>query len=90
MLQFSVIPYPSLLFAIKVNAPDSGIGVFFISAPRIPAKLGSCTFHSRKLNAAEQNYDVVNCEPAIKGAVEEWRHWLEGSEHPLFVLIRET
>ncbi|KAK3507946.1 hypothetical protein QTP70_005050 [Hemibagrus guttatus] len=36
-----------------------------------------------KLTAAERNYDVGNRELlAIKAALEEWRHWLEGARHP--------
>ncbi|KAK3558897.1 hypothetical protein QTP86_032158 [Hemibagrus guttatus] len=41
----------------------------------------------RKLTAAEANYDVGNRELlAIKVALEEWRHWLEGARHPFQVL----
>ncbi|KAK3540596.1 hypothetical protein QTP70_034354 [Hemibagrus guttatus] len=37
--------------------------------------------------AAEANYDVGNRELlAIKAALEEWRHWLEGAHHPFQVL----
>ncbi|KAK3512201.1 hypothetical protein QTP70_000471 [Hemibagrus guttatus] len=40
-----------------------------------------------KLTAAERNYDVGNRELlAIKVALEEWRHWLEGARHPFQVL----
>ena len=41
--------------------------------------LHPCAFFSRRLSPAEQNYDVGNRELlAIKLALEEWRHWLEG------------
>ncbi|KAK3571328.1 hypothetical protein QTP86_007563 [Hemibagrus guttatus] len=40
-----------------------------------------------KLTTAEANYDVGNRELlAIKAALEEWRHWLEGARHPFQVL----
>ncbi|KAK3568022.1 hypothetical protein QTP86_028613, partial [Hemibagrus guttatus] len=40
-----------------------------------------------KLMSAEVNYDVGNRELlAIKAALEEWRHWLEGARHPFQVL----
>ncbi|KAK3572216.1 hypothetical protein QTP86_027122 [Hemibagrus guttatus] len=40
-----------------------------------------------KLTVAEGNYDVGNRELlAIKAALEEWRHWLEGARHPFQVL----
>ncbi|XP_038133603.1 E3 SUMO-protein ligase ZBED1-like, partial [Cyprinodon tularosa] len=39
-----------------------------------------------RLSPAEQNYDVGDRELlAIKLALEEWRHWLEGAEHPVLV-----
>ncbi|KAK3539702.1 hypothetical protein QTP70_012033 [Hemibagrus guttatus] len=44
-------------------------------------------FVVEKLTAAEANYDVGNRELlAIKAALEEWRHWLEGARHPFQVL----
>ncbi|KAK3543640.1 hypothetical protein QTP70_025988 [Hemibagrus guttatus] len=44
-------------------------------------------FYSRKLTTTEANYDVGNRELlAIKAALEEWRHWLEGARHPFQVL----
>uniref|UniRef100_A0A8C7XSH6 Gypsy retrotransposon integrase-like protein 1 n=1 Tax=Oryzias sinensis TaxID=183150 RepID=A0A8C7XSH6_9TELE len=49
-------------------------------------KLKPCAFFSRKLSPSEQNYDVGNRELlAIKLALEEWRHWLEGAEQPFIV-----
>ncbi|KAL0148306.1 hypothetical protein M9458_056368, partial [Cirrhinus mrigala] len=42
---------------------------------------------STGLSPTERNYDVGNRELlAIKLALEEWRHWLEGSKHPFTVL----
>uniref|UniRef100_A0A8C1PHS1 Gypsy retrotransposon integrase-like protein 1 n=1 Tax=Cyprinus carpio TaxID=7962 RepID=A0A8C1PHS1_CYPCA len=36
---------------------------------------------------AERNYDIGNRELlAVKLALEEWRHWLEGARHPFLVL----
>ncbi|KAK3570423.1 hypothetical protein QTP86_019298, partial [Hemibagrus guttatus] len=40
-----------------------------------------------ELSPAEQNYDIGNRELlAIKLALEEWRHWLEGANHPFEVI----
>ncbi|KAI2667363.1 Transposon Tf2-11 polyprotein [Labeo rohita] len=51
------------------------------------AILHPCTFYSWKLSPAEQNYDVGNHELlAIKLALEEWRHWLEGAKHPFTII----
>lgn len=41
---------------------------------------------SHRLNSVERNYDVGNRELlAVKMALEEWRHWLKGAEHPFLV-----
>lgn len=46
-----------------------------------------CAFFSRKLTPAERNYDVGNRELlAMKLALEEWRHWLEGANQPFIIL----
>jgi len=45
-----------------------------------------CTYLSLRLTPAERNYDVGNRELlAVKVALEEWRHWLEGAQHPFIV-----
>ena len=45
-----------------------------------------CAFFSRRLSPTEQNYDVGNRELlAIKLALEEWKHWLEGTAKPFIV-----
>ena len=52
-----------------------------------PSRLHPCAFFSRKFSPAELNYDVGNRELlAVKLALEEWRHWLEGARHPFTVL----
>lgn len=52
-----------------------------------PSLLHPCAFFSKKLSPAEQNYDIGNRELlAIKLALEEWRHWLEGVDHPFEVI----
>ncbi len=49
--------------------------------------LQPCAYYSKKLTLAEQNYDISNGELlAIKLALEEWRHWLEGANHPFTVI----
>ncbi len=46
-----------------------------------------CAFMSRRLSEAERNYHVGDRELlAVKLALEEWRHWLEGTQHPFQVL----
>lgn len=49
-------------------------------------KLHPRAFFSHRLTIAEKNYDIGNRELlAINLTLEEWRHWLEGANHP-FVL----
>ena len=82
-----VHPNSSLQFIVEVDASSSGIGA--VLSQRCPSdqKVHPCAFFSRKLSSAERNYDVGNRELlAIVAALQEWRHWLEGSEVPFLVL----
>uniref|UniRef100_A0A3B3HM41 Gypsy retrotransposon integrase-like protein 1 n=1 Tax=Oryzias latipes TaxID=8090 RepID=A0A3B3HM41_ORYLA len=73
-------------FIVEVDASDSGVGAVLSQREDHSGKLKPCAFYSRKLSPAEQNYDVGNRELlAIKLALEEWRHWLEGAELPFIV-----
>lgn len=45
-------------------------------------------FFSQKLSPADQNYDIRNRELlAVKLALEEWCHSLEGTAHPFMIFI---
>ncbi len=80
-------PDPELEFIVEVDASSTGIGAVLSQRQGDPLKTYPCAFYSRKLNPAEQNYDVGNRELlAMKAAFEEWRHWLEGAKHPFTVL----
>uniref|UniRef100_A0A3B3HTI1 Uncharacterized protein n=1 Tax=Oryzias latipes TaxID=8090 RepID=A0A3B3HTI1_ORYLA len=79
-------PDPLRQFVVEVDASDSGVGAILSQREVGSGKLKPCAFFSRKLSTAERNYDVGNRELlAIKLALEEWRHWLEGAEHPFIV-----
>ncbi len=72
---------------MEVDASSTGIGAVLSQRQGNPLKVYPCAFYSRKINPAEQNYDVGNRELlALKAAFEVWRHWLEGAKHPLTVL----
>lgn len=53
-------PDPNL--PLQVDASDCGIGAVLSQCHRKPDKLYPCAFFSRKLTAAERNYDVGNKE----------------------------
>ncbi len=59
---------------------------FFPSAPPRTTRCTLAHFFPHRLSSAERNYDIGNRELlALKLALEEWRHWLEGSGVPFIV-----
>uniref|UniRef100_A0A8C6KJR4 Gypsy retrotransposon integrase-like protein 1 n=1 Tax=Nothobranchius furzeri TaxID=105023 RepID=A0A8C6KJR4_NOTFU len=79
-------PDPQKQFILEVDASDTGAGAVLSQRSVHDGKLHPCAFYSRRLSPAERNYDVGDRELlAIKIALEEWRHWLEGSTHPVLV-----
>ncbi|KAJ8333220.1 hypothetical protein SKAU_G00421160 [Synaphobranchus kaupii] len=74
-------------FTVEVDASDTGMGAILSQRAALDNKLHPCAFFSRRLSSAERNYDVGDRELlAIKLALEEWRHWLEGAGNPFLVL----
>jgi hypothetical protein len=79
-------PDPSCQFVMEVDALDVGVWAILSQRSAQDQKLYPCAFLSHRLNPAERNYNVSNQELlAVKMALEEWRHWLEGAEQPLLV-----
>ena len=77
---------PSWQFVVEVDSSNEGVGAVLSQRSAEDHKLHPCAFLSRKLSPAERNYDVGNRELlAIKMALEEWRHWLEGAQLPFVV-----
>ncbi|KAK3535520.1 hypothetical protein QTP70_016934 [Hemibagrus guttatus] len=80
-------PDPDRPFVVEVDTSSSGLGAVLSQRHGDPGKVHPCAFYSRKHTTAEIKYDVGNRELlAIKAALEEWRHWLEGARHPFQVL----
>ncbi|KAK3570718.1 hypothetical protein QTP86_025260 [Hemibagrus guttatus] len=80
-------PDPDKPFIVEVDASTTGVGMVLSQQQGNPSRHHPCAFFSRKLNLAERNYDISNRELlAVKLALEEWRHWLEGAKHPFLVL----
>lgn len=75
-----------LQFIVEVDASDTGVGAVLSQRSPADQKLHPCAFFSCKLSPAERNYDIGNRELlAVKLALEEWRHWLEGAKQPFIV-----
>ncbi|KAL0164219.1 hypothetical protein M9458_039972, partial [Cirrhinus mrigala] len=80
-------PDPDKPFIVEVDASSTGVGAVLSQRHGDPPKMFPCAYFSHKLSPAERNYDVGNRELlAMKLALEEWRHWLEGAKHPFTVL----
>ena len=79
------VPDPSLPFIVEVDASSVGIGAV-LSQRSTDGKVHPCAFLSHRLSPTETRYDVGDRELlAVKMALEEWRHWLEGAQHPFLV-----
>ena len=79
-------PDPNRQFIVEVDASEVGVGAVLSQRSAKDNKVHPCAFLSHRLTPAEQNYDVGNRELlAVKLALEEWRHWLEGAALPFLV-----
>ncbi|KAI2666212.1 Transposon Tf2-6 polyprotein [Labeo rohita] len=81
-----VAPDPSRQFVVEVDASEVGVGAVLSQRSSVDGKMHPCAYFSHRLSPAERNYDIGNRELlAVKLALEEWRHWLEGSGVPFIV-----
>ena len=72
-------------FFLESDASDFALGVV-LSQPSEDGRLHSIAFHSRKFTVAEINYDIYDKELlAIVDSFQEWRHFLEGAQHPVTI-----
>lgn len=73
-------------FVVEVDASDTGAGAVLSQILLEDGRLHPCAVFSRGFSSTERNYDVGNRElPAVKLALEEWCHWLEGAVHPFVI-----
>lgn len=71
---------------MEVDASEVGVGAVLSQRSPADERIHPCAFFSHRLSPSERNYDVGNCELlAIRLALGEWRHWLEGSSVPFIV-----
>lgn len=79
-------PDPEKKFIVVVDASTTGVGAILSQYSENAAKPMPCAYFSKKLSTAERNYDIGNRELlAVKLALEEWRHWLEGARQPFLM-----
>ncbi len=79
-------PTPSHQFVVEVDASEVGDGAVLSQRSLADGKMHPCAFYSHRLSPAEHNYDIGNRELlAVKLALEEWHHWLEGLGVPFIV-----
>lgn len=73
-------PDPTRPSIVEVDALESGVGAILSQRFQENPKLHLVAYFSWKLSSAKQNYDIGNRELlAVKLALEEWWHWLEGA-----------
>ncbi|XP_062843463.1 interferon-induced very large GTPase 1-like [Trichomycterus rosablanca] len=70
--------------SVEVNALNLGVGAI-ISQCYSDEKLHPCAFLSHRLIPTESKHDVGDRELTVKRALEEWRQWLVGAQHPFIV-----
>ncbi|XDV50904.1 hypothetical protein PO909_019890 [Leuciscus waleckii] len=81
-----IAPDSSRQFVVEVDASEVGVGAVLSQRSPSDNRMHPCAFLSHRLSPAERNYDIGNRELlAVKLALEEWRHWLEGSGVPFIV-----
>ncbi|KAG1956955.1 retrotransposable element [Pimephales promelas] len=81
-----ITPDSSRQFVVEVDASEVGVGAVLSQRSPVDDKMHPCAFFSHRLSPAKRNYDIGNRELlAVKLALEEWRHWLEGSGVPFIV-----
>ncbi len=79
-------PDPSRQFIVEVDASVVGVGAILSQRSSSDERIHPCAFFSHRLTLTERNYDIGNRELlAVKLALEEWRHWLEGAAFPFMV-----
>ena len=84
-----IFPDPGRQFIVEVDSSDVGIGAVLSQRSEEDQLIHPVAFLSRRFTPAKR--DVGNRELlAIHAALEEWRHWLEGAQHPILTWTDHT
>jgi len=77
-----VSPQESDPFRIEANSSDFATGAVLSQQSMTDRKWHPIAFYSKSLSSMEWNYKIHDKEMlAIIHALEEWRHFLEGTTH---------
>uniref|UniRef100_A0A8C5PE09 Gypsy retrotransposon integrase-like protein 1 n=1 Tax=Leptobrachium leishanense TaxID=445787 RepID=A0A8C5PE09_9ANUR len=80
------LPNPALPYYLEVDASDKATGAVLSQRHVTDQKLHPIAYFSKRLTPAECNYEIGDRGMlAIKKALEEWRHLLEGTICPITV-----
>ena len=73
---------PELPFIVETDASNFAIGAVLSQRNKDTNELHPICYYSRGLSKSERNYPIYDKELlAVKCALQEWRHYLEGSKH---------
>ena len=77
-------PDSNKLFIVETDASNFAIGA--VLSQEVDGKLHPLVFISSSLTKSQRNYPIYDNELlAIKVALEQWRHFLEGAHHPFTI-----
>ena len=79
-----VSPQDSEPFCIEADSSDFASGAILSQQLPREKKWYPVAFYSKSLSLVERNYEIYDKGMlAIICALEEWRHFLEGAQHPV-------
>lgn len=79
-------PDPDRQLVVEADKSDIGVNTVLSQRNSSDQNLHPCAFFSRRFSPAKGNYNVGNWKLlALVLALQEWRHWLEGSAEPFVV-----
>ena len=77
------LPNDDKPFRLEVDSSNVATGAVLSQMLEQNGKWHPVAFYSKSLSVVEWNYDIYDKEMlAIICALEEWRHFLEGTKHP--------
>ena len=71
-------------FRVEADSSDFATGAVLSQQSAEDGKWHPVAFYSKSLSSVERNYEIYDKELlAVIRALEEWRHFLEGAQHPV-------